>query len=181
MQIYLKSQNASSPSFVDRFLFFLFNLLELHEKCYTEFRNFVSTLFMLIYANAFKITIKCFFAFICLPIFVFLIPSGRTTWNTHNLYTAFWNFVSNIIICGNLCKAIQRHNALRLHLLTDYYFFYFWFHLVELREIHTTSTQNFVPNINFFSFCQPIFIFLFNLVELHEVHRQSTQNFEILV
>ena len=48
------TKNASSPSFVDRFLFFLFHLIELHEVHQTStqfFEILARKLFMLIYAK----------------------------------------------------------------------------------------------------------------------------------
>ena len=36
------------------------------------------------YANLFKNHKKCYFSFICWPIWIFLVSSGRTTWGTQN-------------------------------------------------------------------------------------------------
>ena len=54
----------------------------------------------------------------------FFVLFGRTTWDTQNLYTEFWNLVSNIIY-ANLCKFIQKSQKmlLLLHFLTDFDFF----------------------------------------------------------
>ena len=60
---------------------------------------------MVIYANLFEITKKCFFSFIFRPILIVIALFGRAELRTLNLYTKFWNFAP-LINYGNLCKFI---------------------------------------------------------------------------
>ena len=72
---------------------------------YTELWNSLS---MIIYANLFEITKKCFFFFISWPILIWFALFGRANFGTLKFYTEFWN-CSPLINYGNLCKFIPKN------------------------------------------------------------------------
>ena len=107
-------QNASSLSFLNRFWFWLFHKIGLGGGFKTSTQNReIHYRSMVIYANLFEITKKCFFSFISRPILIWFALSGRANFGTLNFYTEFWDF-SPLINYGNLCKFIIKKNCFSL-------------------------------------------------------------------
>ena len=135
------TKNASSPSFLDRFRFWLFYLVELswlHKTSTQNFEILYNSLIIIIYVNLFIFHKKCFFSLISRPIFILIVLSHRARCRVQNLYTEFWNSLI-MFIYAHLFKFTK--NASSPSFLDR---FWFWlFYLIRLGAGFKTSTQNF--------------------------------------
>ena len=96
---------------------------------------------MLIYANLFKITKKCF-SFISQLILIWFALSGRAKLGTLNFYTEFWYFAP-LINYGNLCKLIPKITKIASSPSFLDRFSFCLFYLIGLGGGFKTCTQNF--------------------------------------
>ena len=139
---------ASSPTFLDRFSFCLFDLIglgggfktstqncEINQLCKFKINQLCK--FMQIFRNH----KKCFFSFISQPILIVIALFGRAELCTLNFYTEFWNYTP-LINYGNLCKINPKITKIASSPTFLDRFSFCLFDLIGLGGGFKTSTQN---------------------------------------